>query len=63
VFYCCSSIGQIFHIPGVNSHTNKKHNKIQDRKFRPGEKCLEMATDLKYIRAEIRIYVPLVMNK
>lgn len=36
--------------------------KTQDKKFRPGENSLEMVSDLKYTRAELTIYVPLVMN-
>jgi len=40
----------------------KNITKTQDKKFRPGEKCLEMVSDLKYTRAELTIYVHLVMN-
>ena len=40
----------------------KSTTKTQDKKFRPGENCLEIVSDLKYTRAEQTIYVPLVMN-
>ena len=36
--------------------------KTQDKKFRLGENCSEMVSDLKYTRAKLTIYVPLVMN-